>query len=649
MGYVSSRVLSDYEVNLYANTLCDPSGHGDADLYIGTVSVTTDPNGYAPAVIALQTRTPQPMPDPAAPTRQRWPLPSMKRAGMDIGPAGRRALRVEALLLVPILLVLAVSVQAAGNSGGRGDVYLTGSLSATMSLYSGSGNFDAHKASSWTFRGAPVLHLYGHDMPLSLTVTEQDRTFRQPLNRLGINPRFGWTTGHLGYTSLNWSPFSLAGQSILGVGLEEKPGLFDFGFIAGRIRRTVEAADIAGVGHIAPVYRRTGYAARAGVGDKRRHASLVVVRGGDDENSLAIAPSATTVLPAENLVVSLLGHYAFDPRFVLDCELAQSAYTDDKQGPVDGKFSKGLLKAFGFMMDRRTSSHESQAFSAKFGWKDPRGGVDVAYKRIDPNYRSMGAYYFNSDLENVTVEPKWKFARNKVRVAGSLGFQHDNLADTKDVKTTRTIGSGRVDWMPGGKYAANLTYSNYSLDQKAGRSPLDPNSTKIAQATNNLGITQSLTLTGARLGQNAILAWSRQDMQDHTRAGNLDASYTADQINAQYALTWIPWGLSVNAGFNHSSYETATATTKVHGPLLGANLSFWRHKATLGASGTVSSTSVDGDQTLRTLLLRIQGSLRPTRRHRFTLGFSYHHNDARTPGGTDDIERRGEIGYAYAF
>jgi hypothetical protein len=47
VGSLNSRPFSDYEVDLYANALCDPSGYGDAELYIGSVSVTTDGAGNA--------------------------------------------------------------------------------------------------------------------------------------------------------------------------------------------------------------------------------------------------------------------------------------------------------------------------------------------------------------------------------------------------------------------------------------------------------------------------------------------------------------------------------------------------------------------------------------------------------------------------
>jgi hypothetical protein len=300
-------------------------------------------------------------------------------------------------------------------------------------------------------------------------------------------------------------------------------------------------------------------------------------------------------------------------------------------------------------MEKRASTRETQAVQAGAAWTDAWGGVGLVYKRIDPGYRSQGAYYFNNDLENVTIEPRVKLARGRVRVAGSLGFQHDNLKDAKDLQTTRTIGSARLDWTPSSLYTANLAYSNYSLDQKAGRSPLDSTSTKIAQSTSNVSVTQALTVVGARTVHGALLLWSRQDMEDRTTGGNLDASYTADQVNASYTFTWVPWGLGLTAGYNRSTYDADAANTAVAGPTLGANLAFWQHKASVGVSGALSNTSVDDLATVRTTVLQVQGALRPQRRHRFTVRFSVHHDEARSAGATTSTETRGEIGYAYTF
>jgi hypothetical protein len=60
VGYLNSWVSADYDIDLYANALCDPSGYGDAELYIGSVSVTTDGAGDAAFTVDVAPRQGRP-------------------------------------------------------------------------------------------------------------------------------------------------------------------------------------------------------------------------------------------------------------------------------------------------------------------------------------------------------------------------------------------------------------------------------------------------------------------------------------------------------------------------------------------------------------------------------------------------------------
>ena len=73
------------------------------------------------------------------------------------------------------------------------------------------------------------MKIYGVEIPFSLTVSEQERSFRQPFNQFGITPTYKWAKAHLGYSNLTWSPFTWSGQTVLGGGVELNPGKFRFG------------------------------------------------------------------------------------------------------------------------------------------------------------------------------------------------------------------------------------------------------------------------------------------------------------------------------------------------------------------------------------------------------------------------------------
>jgi hypothetical protein len=533
--------------------------------------------------------------------------------------------------------------------GSAEGVHLGGTISAGLAFYGVDGRPATREATSWIIRGNPTLQLYGMTLPFSFTLTEQSRDFRQPLNRFGASPYYRWATFHMGYRSLTWSRYTLAGHSMLGAGVELAPGPVRVGFFSGRLSRAIEPDSTAGAGVIQAVYKRTGYAMRIGAGDKDRQASLVVLHGKDDAGSLNITASGATALPEENLVVGLVAHAMIVPRLSLDFEWARSAYTDNTESAGEGDYEGALLKLFGFLMDHRRTTREANAIDGALAWKDAWGDVKLRFERIDPGYRSMGAYYFNNDLQKITIEPTVSVFGRKLRAAASLGLQHDNLSDNKDVQTNRVVGSARVDWMPLPQYTAGVSYSNYSIDQKAGRSPLDSTSTKISQATNNVGVTQTLSLVRERTAHNISLVWSLQDMQDKTENGVIDQSYTSSQLNAVYMFTWVPWGVGLTGGFNRSVFDVTSGKTKVVGPLFGANVALWRHRVTLGATVTLSTTSVGGTDTNDTNTFQVVASLKQGRRHRVTARFYVHDNNAKTAGATSYTETRGEVSYAVVF
>ncbi len=560
-------------------------------------------------------------------------------------------MRSLAVAVLGALSLLAAPLRAQNleELGQSRDVKIHGTISAGLASYGVDGRPATREANSWFLRGNPTLELYGLTVPFAFTLTEQNRSFRQPLNRFGASPYYRWATFHMGYRSLSWSRFTLAGHSIMGGGVELSPGLFHFGFIGGRLRRAIESDSTSTAGAVQPVYKRNGYALRIGAGNEKDTASLVVVHGKDDENSLNITPSAVNALPEENLAVGLVTKTRITPRLTFHIEWAQSAYTENADSPLQGDYQGPLLKAFGFLMDHRESTQESNAIDAALDWKDKWGGAKLRFERIDPKYRSMGAYYFNNDLQKITLEPTVIAFKRKLRGSASLGLQHDNLSANKNLQTDRIIGSTRLDWTPLPQYSAGVSYSNYSIDQKPGKSQIDSTSTKIAQATNNLGLTQTLSLVRERTAHNLSLVWSLQDMQDKTENGLVDQSYTSSQLNASYVFTWIPWNLSLTGGFNRSVYDLSTSKTEVAGPLVGANLALMRHKLTLGASLALSTTSVDGTDTDDTNTFQLNASLRGGKRERVTARFYVHDNTAKSSGATSYTERRGEVSYAVSF
>ncbi|MDP4256024.1 MAG: hypothetical protein Q8938_18595, partial [Bacteroidota bacterium] len=127
---------------------------------------------------------------------------------------------------VVILLVVAVASRAfsagaqdIGTWGSQKPVSLRGSAQIRGIFYGASGIPDRRTPFSYLFAGNLTADLYGVSIPMNFSISEQDRSFSQPFNQFGISPHYKWITLHLGYRNISFSPYTLAGYTLLGAGV----------------------------------------------------------------------------------------------------------------------------------------------------------------------------------------------------------------------------------------------------------------------------------------------------------------------------------------------------------------------------------------------------------------------------------------------
>src|SRR5665213_1267612 len=102
---------------------------------------------------------------------------------------------------------------------------LDGAITFSGTDYQANGIPYRREPFSWTISGSPTLSFYGVQMPFSFILSEQERSFRQPFDQFGASPQYKWMTLHLGYRSMMFSHYTLAGVTFLGAGFEATPGV----------------------------------------------------------------------------------------------------------------------------------------------------------------------------------------------------------------------------------------------------------------------------------------------------------------------------------------------------------------------------------------------------------------------------------------
>ncbi|GAB3712365.1 hypothetical protein GCM10027592_50760 [Spirosoma flavus] len=538
--------------------------------------------------------------------------------------------------------------------GKSSPVKLSGGLNAYAGFYSASGIQLRNQPSPFGLSGSVTVSLpSGIAIPFSAVLGNQGSSFRQPFNQFGISPTYKWATVHAGYRNVSFSPFTLAGHTFLGGGVELNPGKLRLGAVYGRFNKAI-STNIAEP-DIIPAYQRTGYAVKVGYGKPGNYVDLIMLRAKDDSASIASVPqSATqTVSPAENLVVGLTSRLLILQYITVELDEAVSAYTRDVRATmVSTEGSNPVARLFGRLFTPRLSTQLTQATQAAVGYKGRNAGIKLQYKRIDPNFQTMGAYYFQSDIESYAIAPNVTLLEGKLRLSGSYGVQYDNLANNKSARTGRQIGSLVASYNPETKFGIDLQLSNYGISQQAGLRPII-DTLKLAQ--NNLSATVNgrYTLQKEDVIQVFNLTTTYQKLSDlnANTANQTENNNINLNLGYFYQQTTTGWGINGMLSYTQTQlpivFGDTNRTVRFFGPTLGATQSFLDKKLTTSANASYLINQQSGI-TGNVLTVSANAGYQVAKQQ--TINVSLNYLNSNTGIQTEKFnELRGNLGYGISF
>lgn len=480
---------------------------------------------------------------------------------------------------------------------------LGGGINASSTLYSSSGIESRQQPVSWLLSGSIAPTVKGIALPMTFIVSEKERDFRQAFNVVGISPRYEWITAHAGFRTMNFSKYTLAGAQFLGGGLELRPGNFVLAGMYGRFQRAVEDDSTQPLN--LPAYERNGYAGQIGyrAGDNR--ATLSFLQAWDDTASLRKVPASSSLTPKYNTVLGVEFGVAIIPgQISIDAEGGASALTNDLRSPDlkddDGEVPEWVHDFQPLKISTTLRIAGRAGLNLNFsGW-----GVRLGYERVDPEFTSLGAYYFNTDLENYTIAPR--FQLDNLSVNGSFGLQRDNLEQSKLATTSRVIGSGSIDWRASETFGIGASFSNYSTGQSAGRRPLD-DTIAVRNVTRSASLMPRLIIQDEKQTQSFSAGLNYQDFTDLNAFTSRTTDNSSLSATLAYSLGLIESGISAGASLTWAS----TGTTEISNELIGVNLngsstlfddlltaSLSVGVSRVGTSGTITGSAVNINESL---------------------------------------------------
>jgi hypothetical protein len=533
---------------------------------------------------------------------------------------------------------------------------VTGGLTTNHIAYGASSNAGRRDPYSFFFSGNVNFDLYGWSVPLSFTYSNQQSSFQQPFNQYGIRPTYKWATGYLGYNSLTFSPYTLNGHIFYGAGVElAPPGIFKLTALYGRFQQSVPADTLSGAENI-PAFRRMGYGLKMGVQKDRDFVDLILFRARDQVRSLPYVPDTMEVLPEENLVLSLNAGKALFSKLLLTAEFATSAMARDLRSEKDSMSKPGLFRYTGRLYTPNNSSAYYNAFKSGLTYNGGSFTAGLGYERIDPEYRTLGAYYFNNDVENITVNATTQLFAGKVSLAANVGSQRNNLQNQNASNLRRLVGSINAGIVPSEALNVNVTYSNFQsftrirsqferINQLTPYDFLDTLDYVQVSQTANANVSYQLGKGESAQVLNGSLSYNQSD--DRQGAQNTFSYFY--NASTGYSRTFKPLQLQVTASLNGSWSKMSGVASWQAGPTLAASRDFLAKKLRSTAAFSFNQSYTGSQPGGRILNARLTGSYRLAKKHNFNLSTVWLSRRTKVPVANGFHEVTANLGYAYQF
>lgn len=489
------------------------------------------------------------------------------------------------------------------------------------------------------FNGNITLGFYDWTMPINYRYTNQgdalDYQIPFKFNRLSLHPKYKWILAHIGDVSMSFSPYTFNGLQFTGGGLELTPEKYPLraSFMGGQLAK---ATEYDGRPQTIPTYERWGYGTKLSYKKEDLEIGGILFFANDKANSLsAPIPDEKKIYPLSNQVYS--GFAKYKPLHFVE---------------VFGEYALSLLG------NTQSQKQDFTAYNAGINFIFTKASVGVRYEKVDPDYKTLGAYYFVNDMENITLNSSLNLFKGNVSIATSIGRQHDNLNQQKPKQSNQWVGSANVNAKVTPKLSLSGSYSNFTMFTNKLINPFDRinNPQLYEHPQDSINYRQVSQNTNANIAyainekQNITLSYSFNDVvnkqNDIVRRGGISRFHNA---GAAYMVQFPESKLSLSPSFNYSYSIVAREKTEVMGPSLTVGKAFFEDKlnTTLLGNYSISQSATSKGSTANA---QLNVNFLPWKNHQFTLSALQSFRNAESDTQNTSAQSTNvSVGYTYHF
>ncbi len=531
-------------------------------------------------------------------------------------------------------------------------VKVSGSIGATAGFYKSYGREARRDPFFYLLNANLNIKLGGINIPFSAIYSQQETNFLQPFNQFGLSPYYKNLKIHIGYRSMQFSDFTLSGHTFLGVGFEYTPELtkgiqLRTGGMYGRLRRAVAPSDSL---QLPTSFKRMGYSGKLGIGyGDKSFIDLIFFKAKDDLNSISADEEAfSNILPAENFVLGIKAEHHIR-RFTLELDYASSAYSRDiRSQENDALSTASFYNGVGGLFTPRSSSQYRGAIKGGISYDAEVFSFGLQYKKVDTDFRTLGAYFFLNDIEDYTANFQTKIFKKTLQLNASAGWQRNNLNGEKAADAKRFIASVAMAYTSGYRWNFSLNASNYSSFLTVVQDQIS-DSSNVFQVSRNVNFNTEYLLV-ERGNQQAIYLNSGLQsgrFRDEYNIANTENQFTT--INLGYRYRWKKKGMLLNTSFNYTSNKAPGYKAAYYGPNVSVSKRLGKKGTRIRFNSAYLFGLQGGAYTYNHLTNRLTIVSRLGSKHNLTLSTALFLKQDKVNSLLSYSEVRGNLGYQFRF
>jgi hypothetical protein len=454
---------------------------------------------------------------------------------------------------------------------------------------------------NWFVTGNLNVNLFGYSAPFSFSYSNANSNFSQPFNQFSFAPQYKWVKTYIGYNAMTFSRYTLAGHVFFGGGVELTPGKWRVAAMYGRLRQAVPFNLNDSLQNDRASFRRMGYGVKVGYEDSGNAVYASIFAAEDDVTSIPFVLPNTQLTPMQNVAVSLAGRKRFLKHFFVDAEYAVSALNKDtkansEQGSTALRQSSNFIQG---LLPQNATSRYYDAVNASIGYQAKWYTIQLKYERVAPEYQTLGAYFFNNDMQNITIAPTVRLLKAKLTLAANVGLQNNNLDNARASTTSRNVGALNANYTPNEKWNFASSYSNFSSFTNV-RKYSDPFFQNKLDTLNFYQVSQTLNanvirnLGGKENPQSIMLNTSFQNSSDQAsyKGGGQKSDFLSANLSYSYAIA--PSNFTMALSANMYRTQSPGLQTTFWGPTVSLTKAFLEKTLRLSMATTYNQTATNG-------------------------------------------------------